>query len=153
MKAAMLKSSQFIGQTQRDASTSASTPKTLRRSQSSGSLGSTSPSKNTSSHVSRPSVDIVPLDRPNRTRKKSIVDGKPPSGKEDKKSKDTKGSMRNFTPAIMVELLAESSTTLDIEIVKKLRLLLRNETAKCVTSYIGSNVTDMIFFQLDPTIP
>jgi hypothetical protein len=47
-----------------------------------------------------------------------------------KKAKDGKGSMKNFTPALMTELLAESSTTIDVEVIKKLRLLLRNESAR-----------------------
>lgn len=47
-------------------------------------------------------------------------------------SKLVKGTVRDISPMAMYTMLSETSTIqLDIELVKKLRLLLRNESARC----------------------
>lgn len=46
-------------------------------------------------------------------------------------SKSGKGSVRDLSPVALCAMLSDtSSTQLEVEIVKKLRLLLRNESAR-----------------------
>jgi hypothetical protein len=135
VKAAMLKSSQVMGTVGRAADPT--TPKSIRRTRSSGSLGSPSPSRAgrepmARAEHSRQSSDL--FGPAMQSRGKSTTDLHAQShlftNNGAKKAKDGKGSMKNFTPALMTELLAESSTTIDVEVIKKLRLLLRNESAR-----------------------
>ena len=49
-----------------------------------------------------------------------------------KVSKDKKKSSTTTPEKYVNILLSQSSTNMDIEVIKKLRLLLRNESAKCV---------------------
>jgi hypothetical protein len=159
VKAAMLKSSQTLTR-----APSPTTPKSIRRVQSSGSLGSPSPSRTSKTAVadrdgSRQSFDLFAPDAqrpPMHSRGKSTTDVRAQSqvfaSNGAKKAKDGKGSMRNFTPALMIELLAESSTTLDVEVVKKLRLLLRNESARSICLPLAS-FSELTSLQLDRGLP
>jgi hypothetical protein len=145
VKAAMLKSSQTMAQ-MRPPSPPA-TPKTLRRTRSTDSVpspraGADKPAPQP--EAARTSLDAGASPRPPFGRGKSSSDlnaahavaGTGAGAAAAKKGKDTfKGSMRHFTPTAMVAVLQEtSSTQLDVEMIKKLRLLLRNESARFVFS-------------------
>jgi hypothetical protein len=125
VKAAMLKSSQFMAALAQESSAPS---KSLRRTRSIDSIPSSSPQKKKDGVAgpehARQSMELI---APVPQRPATHVRGK---------SRDAKGSMRNVTPSLMCELLAESSTTLDVEVVKKLRLCLRNEPAGSVVSLV-----------------
>jgi hypothetical protein len=67
----------------------------------------------------------IDLARP-KSRGAGLPDGPVKGGKE-------KGSTKNLSPVQFVShLTGTSSISLSVEVVKKLRLMLRNEAARCV---------------------
>jgi hypothetical protein len=153
VKAAMLKSSKTIGNTQQPQTT-----RGLRRAHSIESLESPKPSKKSVDYdnlyhktAGRTSVNPVANDdsaRPEtrtRSRGKSIDFPRPKSRAGDRspdeggKGKDKKAG-NSWTPSRFCTILDSTpSATLEVEVVKKLRLHLRNElamyayTRKCAT--------------------
>jgi hypothetical protein len=140
VKAAMLKSSRTMAVSRPPSPPM--TPQSLRRSRSNDSFDL--PRQSLDSPARPPIADIfAPVPRsPSRHFRGSTVDltrsTTPfPSG-QDAKRADKKGTLgRNFAPPAMVTLLANaSSVQLDLETVKKLRLLLRNESATWVMTVL-----------------
>ncbi|KAG1759198.1 armadillo-type protein [Suillus occidentalis] len=140
VKAAMLKSSHVI--TSNPTSGSPSTPLTLRKARSSESMGSPLPPSMSYDQMptKTSTTDLHALDDKqghNRglscdaTQTLSRGQNSPviPGDLITSKSKE-KGFVKNITPVKFCSILAStSSTQLEVEIVKKLRLLLRNESA------------------------
>lgn len=142
VKAAMLKSSKVIVNTQQPQTT-----RGLRRAHSIESLGSPKPAKKSADYdnlyhktAGRASVNPVTGDdsaRPkSRARGKSVDVPRPKSragnrsGDEGVKGKDKK-AVNSWTPSRFCAILDTTpSATLEIETVKKLRLHLRNESAR-----------------------
>jgi len=142
VKAAMLKSSKTIANTQQPQTT-----RGLRKAHSTDSLESPKPAKKQVDHenlyhkaAGRATVNPVSEDdraRPkSRSRGKSIDIPRPKSRARNKsvdegaKGKDKKVG-NSWTPSRFCTILdATPSATLDIEIMKKLRLHLRNESAR-----------------------
>lgn len=149
VKAAMLKSSHILSSN--PTSGSPSTPRTLRRTRSSESIPSPLPSSLSYDHTpTKPSwvsglagkstTDLHALNGKqaherglsfDAARTLSCGHATPvtPGELATSKSKD-KGIVKNITPVKFCSILSStSSTQLEVEIVKKLRLLLRNESA------------------------
>ena len=129
VKAAMLKSSHVMVN-QRPASPP-TTPNTIRRTRSSDSLGSPSPSlhrRTESSQTAGRAAGALFTSGHARGESYNNLRSKTPTGPP---SPTKRSFSKSFSPSAMVSaLLGTSSTQLEIETVKKLRLLLRNESAK-----------------------
>lgn len=148
VKAAMLKSSHIL--TSNQTSGSPSTPRTLRKAHSSESVGSPLPPSLSYDHTptkgswisglaGKSTINLHAIDKQGHVRGSSFDAAEalspgqaPPVIPGDLtmfKSKD-KGFVKNITPVKFCSILSSSSSTqLELEIVKKLRLLLRNESA------------------------
>ena len=137
VKAAMLKSSATLSKGSAGPMIPPTTPRSLRKAHSSHSINSLNSPKHTP-HASLDDTDVMfsPKRPGMHTRGKSLEKVKTASavpGEAAKAAKDKAGKMTALTPAKYCSLLTSiSSTQLDIEVVKKLRLLLRNESARYV---------------------
>lgn len=137
VKAAFLKSSHVLAQMK--PAPAPLTPRTLRRAHSSESvLSSPRPQKPSLEEYDLTDAPISPMALgTGHSRGKSLdirrqaLDPKPAHVAPLKVSKDKKKSAATTPEKYVKILLAESSTSMDIEVVKKLRLLLRNESARC----------------------
>jgi len=153
VKAAMLKSSHIL--TSHPTSGPPSTPRSLRKARSSESLGSPLTPPLSYDHVptkgswiaglaGKSTTNLHALDKPGHERGVSFDGAETLSRGQTplligelvaSKSKD-KGFVKNITPVKFCSILSStSSTQLEVEVIKKLRLLLRNESATWVQSY------------------
>jgi hypothetical protein len=135
VKAAMLKSSATLSKGSVAMMLPPATPRSLRKAHSSNSINSLNSPKHTpQSSVDDTDVMFSPKRPSMHVRGKSLdkVKAVPPAAGDGAKSgKDKGGKNAALSAAKYCALLTStSSTQLDIEIVKKLRLLLRNESAR-----------------------
>lgn len=139
VKAAFLKSSHVLAQMKPAPVAAPLTPRTLRRIHSSESvLSSPRPQKPTLEEYDLTGTSRIPAFGTGHSRGKSLdvrrqaLDSQPVQVAPLKVSKDKK-KLAVFTPEKYVKiLLGQSSTAMDLETVKKLRLMLRNESARYV---------------------
>lgn len=137
VKAAFLKSSHVLAQ-MKPAPTAPLTPRTLRRVHSSESmLSSPRPQKPSLEEYDLTETPLIPMAfGTNHSRGKSLdvrrqaMEPKPAPIAPLKVSKDKKKSSTTTPEKYVNILLSHSSTNMDIEVIKKLRLLLRNESAR-----------------------
>ncbi|KAI0687738.1 armadillo-type protein [Cytidiella melzeri] len=140
VKAAMLKSSATLSKGSASAMLPPATPHGLRKAHSSHSISSL----NSLKHTPQSSVDdtdaMFSPKRPTMPpRGKSLDKAKAesPPGEIARGGKDKAGKVIALTPAKYCSLLTgTSSTQLDIEAVKKLRLMLRNESASWTEEFV-----------------
>lgn len=144
VKAAMVRSSQTLSKGSSPPLMPPPAPHSLRKAQSAQSINAMTSPKSAQKQM----LDEYDLVRsppvPSTTRGKSIEGPRSPAlsnepskvGKDKKRDKEKDGSL---SPQRYCKLLlATSSTQLDIEVVKKLRLMLRNESARYDHRCIGS---------------
>lgn len=138
VKAAFLKSSHVLTQMKPATTTAPMTPRTLRRVQSSESmLSSPRPQKPLLEEYDLTNAHNLPFGTGHSRGKsldvrRQVLEPKATQVAPLKVAKDKKKTAA-MTPEKYVRiLLGQSSTAMDIEIVKKLRLLLRNESARYV---------------------
>ncbi|TBU33445.1 armadillo-type protein [Dichomitus squalens] len=155
VKAAFLKSSHVLAQMK--PAPTPFTPRTLRRAQSSESvLSSPRPQKPTLEEYDLTESPIAPMALgTGHSRGKSLdirrqaLDPRPAPVAPLKVSKDKKKSVATTPEKYVKILLAESSTSMDIEVVKKLRLLLRNESASWTEAFLQHGGYDAILTRLN----
>ncbi|KAI0027501.1 armadillo-type protein [Vararia minispora EC-137] len=145
VKEAMLKSSHTLAMPPPTRPATPSAPRGLRRVQSGSSLSieSPRPQRVTSNFYQQPSLAIsgTTLVDARHARGSSMDLTRPKSrgvGFADKGSKE-KSSMKNLSPVQLVsQLTGTSSLALSVEVVKKLRLMLRNEAASWTQEFLKS---------------
>ncbi|KIP10477.1 hypothetical protein PHLGIDRAFT_84977 [Phlebiopsis gigantea 11061_1 CR5-6] len=139
VKAAMVKSSQTLSKGTNSPLLPPPTPHSLRKAQSAQSIGAlTSPSVGLLDEydlaLSSPRSAVVRGKSVDAARTPLLPGESAKGGKEKKKDKDAALSPQRYCNM----LLATSSVQLDIEVVKKLRLLLRNESASWTEEFVWS---------------
>ncbi|KAI0342708.1 hypothetical protein BDW22DRAFT_1357179 [Trametopsis cervina] len=147
VKAAMLKSSATLSKGSAGAMLPPASPHGLRKAHSSHSINSLNSPKHTP-HSSVDDTDAVisPKRPPMHGRGKSLDKMKAAAsatslvtapGEGNKAGKDKSGKAAVLTPAKYCNMLTgTSSTQLDVEVLKKLRLLLRNESASWTEDFV-----------------
>ena len=138
MKAAMIKSSQTISKGTPTLLPPPS-PHSLRKAQSAQSINVTTPPNPTLQQLAADEAQAmrpppVPASRGKcmDSSRSAPLPAEPPKTVREKNKKDKEKQTAVSAQRYIDILLASSSTQLDIEIVKKLRLMLRNEPARCV---------------------
>ncbi|KAA1467753.1 hypothetical protein DENSPDRAFT_847772 [Dentipellis sp. KUC8613] len=151
VKAAMLKSSQTLAIAVEDPASPEPTRR-LRRVQSGSSISIESPRPQRSAvQLERYQTAGRPLGAPNfgaddsaihyspRPKSRAQGDGAYPEGGPGPKSAKDKGSMNRLSSTQFVSILTgRSSVELDVDIVKKLRIMLRNEPASWTQEFLKS---------------
>lgn len=138
MKAAFLKSSHMLAQMKPAQTSAPFTPRTIRKIHSSESLlSSPRPQKPTLEEYDLTNASRSPFGTSHSRGKsldvrRQVLDAKVAPIAPLKVSKDLKKTAAISPDKYVRILLGQSSTAMDIEFVKKLRLLLRNESARYV---------------------
>ncbi|PIL35423.1 hypothetical protein GSI_02150 [Ganoderma sinense ZZ0214-1] len=155
VKAAFLKSSHVLAQMK--PAPAPLTPRTLRRVHSSESmLSSPRPQKPSLEEYDLTETPLIPMALgTSHSRGKSLdvrrqaMEPKPAPIAPLKVSKDKKKSSTTTPEKYVNILLSQSSTNMDIEVIKKLRLLLRNESASWTEAFIQHGGYDAILTRLN----